>query len=71
MVLPGVQNVFGNLRRPAGHTNANVAQRLTKDEVVLLHHRTCLIPSWCGASRIIRDFWKPWHISSLYVYTTQ
>jgi len=36
---------------PAGHTHGKAAQRSTKDQVEWLHPRSCLVLSWCGASR--------------------
>jgi len=33
-------------------------------QLACLHPRPCLVPPWCGASRTIRDCWKPWGISS-------
>jgi len=35
-----------------------------KDQVELLHLRSCLVPSWCEARRTISDCWKPSSISS-------
>jgi len=30
----------------------------------VLHLRPCLVSSWCGASRTVRNCWKPWSTSS-------
>ena len=42
------------LRIPAGYSHAKAAQRLTKDQLVWLHARPCLVLSWCWAG-----LWSP------------
>ena len=51
-------------RGPAGYTHGKVAQRSSKDQVEWLHFRSCLVPSWCGASRIIWNSCWSWGITS-------
>jgi len=50
----------------AGFTQGQAAQKSTKDQVVWLHLRLSLVPSWYGASRTIWNCWKWWGISSLH-----
>ena len=45
---------------PSVCTYGQTTQNLTKDWVAWLHLRPCLVPSCCGASRAIWDWWKPW-----------
>jgi len=45
---------------PSGYTHGKAAQRLIKDQVLWLYFRPILVPNWCGASRTVRDCWKPW-----------
>ena len=57
-ICPACPTKIGKARR-AGCTQEKAAQRLSKDKVEWLHLRPCLVPSWCGISRIIRDCWIP------------
>ena len=67
LVGPCVQNVPGKIadKGTDGYTQEKAAQRSSKDQVVGLHLRPCMVsPSWCRVSRAIRGCWKPWDISS-------
>jgi len=49
--------------RSTVYTNGKAAQRSFKDQVAWLHLRSCLVLSWCGASRTIWDYCWSWGIS--------
>jgi len=49
---------------PAGYTHGNATHWSSKDQVVRLHLRPCLVPSWWWARRTIKDCWKTWGILS-------
>ena len=59
LIRPCVQNVPGKNGElsPSGYsllyTHGKAGQSLSKGQVAWLHLRTCLVPSWCGASRTI------------------
>jgi len=52
-----VQNVPGKIGEASlsCYTHGKVAQRSTNGQAAWLHHRSCLVPSWCGASRTTWD----------------
>ena len=66
LVQPSVQNAPGKIGEAslAGYTQGKAAQTSSKGHVEWLHLQPSLVPSWCGANRIIWNCCWPWGISS-------
>ena len=66
LVRPCVHNAPGKIveASPAGYIYGKAAKRSPKDQAEWLHPGPCLVPSWCGASRTMRDCCWPRDISS-------
>jgi len=49
----------------AGCKHWKASQRSAKDLMVWLHLRLDLVLAWCGASGVIRVYWKSWGIRGI------